>query len=188
MRQERGDETRTRIVEAGRELFSNSGYDAAGVAEICARAGVSKGAFLELLEEWRAGLNDQLEKIRQEATTFQDRLVGMARLIEPILQVSTGRLPLFLEFWRQASRDPEIREATLAPYQHYHDFFANLVRHGIDEGTLQEVDADIAGYVVLSLALGLVLQGLVNPEGADWKGVAQEGMRILSEGLHSTPS
>ena len=67
--QQRSMETRKRILDAAQSLFSQSGYDATGVAEICRAAGVSKGAFyhhfpskqaifLELLDGWLSRLDE----------------------------------------------------------------------------------------------------------------------------------
>ena len=64
--QTRSQETKNQILGAAYQLFSQSGYDATGVAEICQAAGVSKGAFyyhfpskqavfLELMDNWLAG-------------------------------------------------------------------------------------------------------------------------------------
>ncbi len=39
--QQRSEDTRARILRAALECFSRAGYDATGVAEICAAAGVS---------------------------------------------------------------------------------------------------------------------------------------------------
>ncbi|MEJ5199739.1 MAG: helix-turn-helix domain-containing protein, partial [Anaerolineae bacterium] len=69
--QHRGDETRDRILAAAAECFMRAGYDATGVAEICARAEVSKGAFyhhfpgkqavfLALVEQWLQGVDAPL--------------------------------------------------------------------------------------------------------------------------------
>ena len=44
-RQKRGEETRSRILDAAQGCFVQHGYDATGVAEICRSAGLSKGAF-----------------------------------------------------------------------------------------------------------------------------------------------
>ena len=43
--QPRGEETRTRILDAALEAFARDGYDEASVAEICRLAGVTKGGF-----------------------------------------------------------------------------------------------------------------------------------------------
>ena len=64
--QRRGEDTRAHILAAAADCFTRAGYDATGVAEICARAGVSKGAFyhhfpgkqaafMALFEQWLAG-------------------------------------------------------------------------------------------------------------------------------------
>jgi AcrR family transcriptional regulator len=190
--QRRGIETRARMLESAIECFSHTGYDATGVAEICHLAGVTKGAFyhhfpskhavfLELLEHWLGGLEGQLSSIQAGAATVPEALLRMADLAPVIFAAAKGRLPLFLEFWTQASRDPDVWQATIAPYRRFRDFFATLVQAGIDEGTLRPVDPQTSAQWFVSLAVGLLLQGLLDPEGADWGRVAQEGMRVLLE-------
>ena len=190
--QRRGIETRAKILESAIECFSRTGYDATGVAEICRLAGVTKGAFyhhfpskhavfLELLEHWLGGLEGQLSSIQAGAATVPEALLRMAALTPVIFAAAKGRLPLFLEFWTQASRDPDVWQATIAPYRRFRDFFATLVQAGIDEGTLRPVDPQTSAQWFVSLAVGLLLQGLLDPEGTDWGRVAQEGMRVLLE-------
>ncbi|MCJ7706434.1 MAG: TetR/AcrR family transcriptional regulator [Anaerolineales bacterium] len=190
--QRRGIETRARMLESAIECFSHTGYDATGVAEICHLAGVTKGAFyhhfpskhavfLELLEHWLGGLEGQLSSIQAGAATVPEALLRMADLAPVIFAAAKGRLPLYLEFWTQASRDPEVWQATIAPYRRFRDFFATLVQAGIDEGTLRPVDPQTSAQWFVSLAVGLLLQGLLDPEGTDWGRVAQEGMRVLLE-------
>ena len=52
--QQRSEETRNAIIEAAETLFTQQGYTAAGVAEICEAAGVSKGAFYHHFETKQA--------------------------------------------------------------------------------------------------------------------------------------
>jgi AcrR family transcriptional regulator len=137
--------------------------------------------FLELLEHWLGGLEGQLSSIQAGAATVPEALLRMADLAPVIFAAAMGRLPLFLEFWTQASRDPEVWQATIAPYRRFRDFFATLVQAGIDEGTLRPVDPQTSAQWFVSLAVGLLLQGLLDPEGTDWGRVAQEGMRVLLE-------
>jgi len=194
--QQRGEETRSRILEAALACFSRTGYDATGVAEICQQAGVSKGAFyhhfpskqavfLALLDGWLAGLDLPMAASRAGAGDVAGKLQAMASMIRPVFESAAGRLPMFLEFWSQAARDPAVWEATIAPYQRYRTFFAGIVEAGIADGSLRPVDPDVAAQVIVALAVGLVLQGVLDPAGADWGAVAEQGMAMLLTGLET---
>ena len=43
--------------------------------------------------------------------------------------------------------------------------------------------SQVAAQVIVSLAVGLVLQGVLDPHGADWEKTARESMQILMNGL-----
>lgn len=190
----RGEQTRERILEAAEACFARNGYDATGVAEICQQAGVTKGAFyhhfpskqtlfLELLERWLAVLDEQLAALRAEAENVPETFSMMAGMARHILEEGRGRLPMFLEFWRQAARDPAVWRRTIAPYRRYRAFFTGLIESGIAEGTLRSIDPEAVAGVLVSLAVGLMMQGLMDPEGADWGEVAEEGVRLLLSSL-----
>jgi AcrR family transcriptional regulator len=192
----RGEETRSRILEAAAECFARHGYDASGVAEICQHAGVTKGAFyhhfptkqavfLELLNQWLKVLDAQLATAQVGATTVPERFIRMADMAQHVFQMADGRLPMFLEFLIEARHDPAIWQAVIAPYRQYRAFFADIIRAGVAEGTLQPVDPEIAAQVVVSLAVGLVSQGVFDPTGADWGQVTQKGIQILLDGLET---
>ena len=191
---ERSEETRARILQAAEECIAERGYDGTGVAEICQRARLSKGAFyhhfpskqavfLELLNRWLAALDADLVRACAGAATTPQGLLRMAAVAPQVFEAGGGRLPVFLEFWTQATHDPAIWQATIEPYRRYQAFFADLVRAGVAEGSLRPVDPELAARVVLSLAIGLVLQGLLDSGGTDWGRVAQDGVRLLLEGL-----
>ncbi len=188
--QRRGEETRARILEAATECFAQHGYGGTGVAEICRRAGVTKGAFyhhfpskqalfLELLDCWLAGLDTQLEAARAGAETVPEGLMQMAGMVRQVFEAGSGQLPIFLEFLTQAAHDPAVWQATIAPYRRYQALFRDMVEAGIAEGSLCPVDPETAAQVIVSLAVGLVLQGMLDPQGADWGQVAQEGVQML---------
>jgi AcrR family transcriptional regulator len=194
--QQRAEETRERIIKVAADSFARQGYDATGVAEICEGAGVSKGAFyhhfaskqavfLELLQRWMAQLDERLESVRSEAGTVPEQLREMAGMMTFIFQSAEGQLPIFLEFWRQASRDSAVWQATMAPYRRYRDWFVKIVEAGIEEGSLRSVDADEAALALVALALGLILQGLLDPTGADWTRLPRQSMDMLLEGLET---
>jgi AcrR family transcriptional regulator len=192
--QQRSLETRASILDAARDLFAQSGYDATGVAEICSAAGVSKGAFyhhftnkqavfLALLNDWLAGLDEQLAAFRGEDLPVPMKLVRMTAMIRDVIRMASTHLPIFLEFWLRAKREPEVWQATILPYHRYQEYFAELIQEGIVEGSLRAVDPQVASRMVVALAVGLLLQGLFDPNDSDWVQVTQGSMLILMEGL-----
>lgn len=191
--QQRAEETRARILDAAEESFSRSGYDPTSVDDICARAGVTKGAFyhhfpskqavfIELLNRWLAGLDAELSRVRAESSTIPEALMQMAATAQIAIQAQRERLPMFLEFWTKAAHDPAIWEATIAPYRRYQDFFAEMIEAGIAEGTLHPIDPRAAAQALLSLAVGLVVQGMLDSP-ANWGQVMQESIQIFLKGL-----
>ena len=194
--QPRGEETRTRILDVAQEAFARYGYDATGVAEICRRAGVTKGGFyhhfpskqdvfLEMLERWLEGLDRQLQLLRSGQESVPEELLAMTEMVPAVFQEAGGRLPLFLEFLTKAAHSPVVWQATVAPFRKYHAFFAGMIRDGMAEGSLRSVDPDLASNLLLSFAVGLLAMGLLDPYGADWGPVAQEGMGMLLNGIEA---
>ncbi len=195
--QQRGEQTRERILETAAECFARSGYDATGVAEICRRAGVSKGAFyhhfttkqavfLELLDTWLGGVDAQLEAIVSEGASVPDGLRSMASFAGFVFAAAGEQLPIFLEFLAKASHDETVWQATIEPYRRYRAYFTDMVEGGIAEGSLRPVDPKVAAHVIVSMAVGMILQGLLAPGEADWGSTLQAGIQVLLEGLEKT--
>lgn len=197
--QPRGLETRARILEAARQCFSQSGFDATGVSEICAAAGVTKGAFyhhfeskqtvfLELLQQWLGDLETQLASLRGQAPSIPDALRSMAAMLPAIIETARGQIALFLEFWRQAHRDPAVWQATIEPYRRYRQFFSGMIQEGVEEGSLPSIDAEAASLWLVSLAVGLLLQAVLDPEGADCGRAAEQAVQAVLTSLRHPPS
>jgi AcrR family transcriptional regulator len=192
--QKRSEVTRTQILEAALICFSKNGFDATGVAEICEVSRVSKGAFyhhfpskqavfLCLLHDWLDGLETTLSAITNEYGTVPEAFTKMVGMTQEIFTSASGKIPMFLEFWMQARRDPIVWEATVEPYKHYQSIFANLIKRGIQEGTLQPVDPENVARIIVAFAVGLLLQGALEPDATNWTGVAGDGIQMLVKGM-----
>ncbi len=190
--QKRSESTRAGLLESAAKLFSDRGFDATSVDDICSQANVSKGAFyhhfeskqaifLSLLKSWLQTVDYGLAQLRQ--STAPQTLVSMTEILPAILATAKDQLPMFLEFWLQASRDEQVWEASIQPYQHFRDYFADIISKGMTEGSLKKADPQVAGQVILALAVGILLQALLEPQGADWEKTAKQGMEILMKGL-----
>ncbi len=107
----------------------------------------------------------------------------MLKTFPRIFETAGGHLPMILEFWLQASRDPKVWKATIAPYRRYQEYMASLIRRGIAEGSFVRTDPDVAARLVLATAMGLLLQSLMDPKGARWDQVAHESMTALLKTL-----
>lgn len=188
--QQRSIETRRRIMSAAIALFATQGYNVSGVAEICSAAGVSKGAFyhhfpskqalfVAVLEEWLADLDAEIERIRGVSGSVTESLLAMTGVMRGIFSQAEGQLPMFLEFWVQAARNPEIEALVIAPYRRYRHFFAGVIQQGIDQGEFEDVDADLTAGMLVSMAVGYILQGLVDPGGAEWGMQAQQSLEMV---------
>jgi AcrR family transcriptional regulator len=192
--QKRSEETRNRILDASIQLFSEGGFNVTSVDDICTQAGVSKGAFyhhfeskhalfIALLDGWLKNIDNAIEASRGMPVpeTFQ----RIAESCPYIFATAGGNLPMFMEFWLQASRDEEIWQASVAPYRRYHKEFTALIQRGIDDGTFVDTDAELAARMIVSMAMGLLLQSLMDPQGAKWEVVARKITNMALDSLTS---
>ncbi|HEY45218.1 MAG: hypothetical protein AMJ88_04175 [Anaerolineae bacterium SM23_ 63] len=192
--QKRSEETRARLLEAAERSFAQQGFDATGVATICQVAGVTKGAFyhhfsskqdvfMELLRRWLEGLDLQMTRLREDTASIPEELLSMTSLIQEVLQTTEDQFPIYLEFWTRAMRDPTIRQELINPFYQYKDLFSEMVSNGISEGTLKDVPPEITARLILAVALGLLIQALIDQHRDDWGQVTQECLHILLKGI-----
>lgn len=192
--EQKGQATRQRIIDAAVICFTESGYDKTGVAKLCRAAGVSKGAFyhyfpskqalfLELLNQWLAGLDAKMLAIRAQSADIPTALTQIAATMRQVFEAGRGQLPMFLAFLNQAARDRAIWHAVNAHYQRYHQVFADIIQAGIQEGSIADIDPEIAAKTLVSLGVGLVLQGTLNTGDADWGIVTEKGIQLLLKGM-----
>ena len=62
--------------------------------------------------------------------------------------------------------------------------FAGLISTGQREGSIRaDVDPQTAAWALISLAVGILLQGVVDPAAADWQAVTLHSVEMLINGM-----
>jgi hypothetical protein len=121
--------------------------------------------------------------IQGEIQDVPQAILSMAEMAGGVLRAADARLSIFLEFWVQAQRDPEVWQTAVAPYRRYQRFFASLLHKGIADGSLRQVDPELAAHTLVSLAVGLLMQALFDPHEADWSQEIQKSIQLFLDGL-----
>jgi len=179
-------------MDAAVKLFSTRGFTMASADDICEEAGISKGAFyhhfetkqalfLALLDGWLQTIDSAIEASKDKSAP--ETFMQMTEAFPYLFQTAGEGLPMFLEFWLQASRDKTIWEASIASYRRYHKYFTSLIKKGAEEGSFVEVDPDLTSRMIVATAMGLLLQSLLDPKGAKWEKVARESTDLLVNSL-----
>jgi AcrR family transcriptional regulator len=193
--QQRSEGTIQQIMAAAIQIFSRSGYEAASVADICSQANVSKGAFyhhfpskqalfLAILDQWLEGIDTQLFSYRGEHETVPQSIARMADTLGYVFTAAGGQLPMYMEFMVRASRDQAVWAAAIAPYRRFQQQFAGLLDQGKKEGSIKpDVDSQAVSWSLLSLAIGILLQGVVDPGAADWDKVTKTGVQLILDSI-----
>ncbi len=187
--------TRVQILDAARQLIIKQGYDATSVAEICKAAGISKGAFyyhfeskhqlfLTLLSEWLSSLDTSFATIQNTTDSVMEQLEKMAGASDVIFNTLENPIPTFLAFWLKAYQDPKTWQDTIEPFRHYQDGFEALLESGKKSGSLKtDVSSMDGSRILVGLAIGIILQGLIFPDDADWQEVLTRAVKVFNAGL-----
>jgi len=192
--QSRSASTRQKILSTSYTLFSHQGYEATGVALICEKAEVSKGSFYHhfpskkdvffaLVEGWVDNIQTQFAAVKEDQAPIPDQLMAMVPTMSSIF-TEADQIPMFLEFWLQAMRDPEIAQRTIKPYYAFVSFFEKMFEKGIEEGSIDPgSDAHLSMRLVIAFSLGLIMQSMIDPGHEDWKKVSQYSLETVLKGL-----
>ncbi|RSD08417.1 TetR/AcrR family transcriptional regulator [Amycolatopsis eburnea] len=117
---QRREQTRTALLDATIDCLVDLGYARTSVQEICARAGVSKGAvqhhFTAKAELMAAAVEHLTTKLRRRLAASLDELpgggTGVAAAIDLLWTGYSGTLSTAVtELWVAARTDPELRAA-----------------------------------------------------------------------------
>jgi AcrR family transcriptional regulator len=173
---EEGRETREELLGAALRVFASRGYREAGVDEIAAAAGYSKGALywhfsgkedllLTLLEERIDARTREMVALLASGPPERDMSVEASREFARRLSTQRDAVLLEREYWSLAIRDPELRARYAERQTELRGALAAALkaraRHlGTPDLTMPAEDV---ARIVMSIIGGLAVDELIEP-------------------------
>lgn len=149
----RQDARRTEIVDIAAQMFASNGYDATGMAELCAAVGMGKGALYHYI-----GSKDNLlalihERVMAEVTTdaerivarnlpARERLLALGQSQVGIIARYPDHLRVFLHEYRALSPDNAERFRTRR--RSFEKLVEATLRDGVASGEFEIADIKLA--------------------------------------------
>ncbi len=151
--QKRGIETRNRIVEAARVLFSRDGYHGTNAKEITAEAGVSVGSFYayfkdkkELFMELTHGhMKQEILAMLDQMRDLPSEKIGKKETVRHMVQVIADTHDQSPDLYRETEAlkftDPDILEFHEEINAHFNKRFINFLETFEDRLRIADVEA-----------------------------------------------
>lgn len=174
---------RRQFIDAARTLASDTGFRTLTVDDVCAQAGMSKGAFYvhyeskqslltAMLEQEIAAVTEVLDALEAGSLTALERIrVFVRTMVERA--ADPAEVQLRAELWSQGGVDGELRERIAEAVRVRRVRLANFATAGAASGELVEVPANAFGAVLVALVDGLLLHHSVDPTGFRWENIAR---------------
>jgi len=178
------DQRRGQMLHAALEVISERGFADTRIADIAERIGISPALVIyyfktkdQLLTEairhyedaWYAECTRRMGKLTTAVDRFEE-LVGMMLLPDRDPQPE-GNSQLWLDFWAQAARNPDVASTRRKSDDRWREVIASLVHAGQKAGEFADIDPVPFAVFVSVLLDGLTIQialddPVVNPVSA----------------------
>jgi AcrR family transcriptional regulator len=172
-----GREGRDELLAAALQVFARRGYTQAGVDEIAAAAGYSKGALYwhfagkeellqALIEERIDAPTRELVALLESAPPERDMSVEASREFARRLSSRRDAVLLEREYWSLAIRDPELRARYVERQTELRGALARAIEARARHLGTPEIPmpADDVARIVMSIIGGLAVDELIEPE------------------------
>jgi AcrR family transcriptional regulator len=160
------ERTRELLLESAMRLFAERGLDAPSLDDICARAGLTRGALYVHFADREALLVAVMNRVGQPILDelFGARELGFAGVVARYLAASaSGRYPLMpvggirpYQLLDACARSPVLREHYVSLVRGSTERIAEFLREGQEASALRaDIDAASTATLVVALVAGL---------------------------------
>jgi AcrR family transcriptional regulator len=194
----RHDGKRDAIRHAAYRTFLAHGYHDTSIDRICAEAGISKGSlywhyeskqaiFVDLIESWAREVMDEVYARFEAASQHQGDLVTFLRAaLKSEARRGLALVPLWLELSAIGRHDPAIQVALAKVYRRARSAIVEVLR----PVTPHQTDPQRRGLAaaVFGAFTGIIMQAMVDPQGADADELLEGFMSLIEHWLIRTGS
>jgi len=197
LRPETRVERRQSLVEAAWRCAAVRGFRDLTVDDVCAQAGVSKGAFygyfaqkqdllLALLEDDADALDRELGRIASTSATGVERL---RRFAQAMLARGddAARVQVRADLWADLLTEDAVRERLAEATRRRRELVRSWIEAGVASGELVAIPANALASILLALADGLMLHGALDPGAFRWRNIGR-AIDVLLSGIEAMPS
>jgi len=189
-KENKSKETRDNILKSASVCFSEIGYHQTDVNKICENANITKGAFyyhfsskqelfLILLEKWMEDVASHLDVAVKGSKSVLELISSIPVNFSPVFESAGKQLPVFLELYVKSILNPELKKNILKAYNKFIVFFQATIKKGIEDGSIKKIDPEDGAKILFSLCIGMIMQGLLNPEDDDWIRLTNKSLVML---------
>jgi AcrR family transcriptional regulator len=185
-------ERRQQLVDAARRCLANRSFRSLTVDDVCAEAGVSKGAFygyferkqellLALLDDEDAAMRDLMRGLQNAHLSAVDRL---QRFIKAMVERGSdpSGLQIHADLWVEVATETAVRAHWADVVRERRVVLRAWVEEGVATGELSEIPANAFAAILLALGDGLPLNAGLDPNGFRWANVGV-ALDALLEGI-----
>jgi len=176
-------ERRQQLIDAARRCVGDRGFQSLTVDDVCAEAGVSKGAFyvyfdqkqdllLALLDDEAARIEDVMQHLERSHLSGLERLRRFAREMVRLGE-DPARLQIRGDMWAEMSSSPDVRERWAAVVRERRDALRGWIEESQASGELAPIPANALAAILLALGDGLLLHAGLDPTGFRWVNVGK---------------
>ena len=193
----RSDEKARSILDAACTCLGERGYAATTIAEIAARAGVSRGLLHyyfkskeELLAQvvriGTAAYMELLEAMFAQSESADDLAEGLVGTVRAIVESDPTFVNLSMECWTLARESPLVARELEDLYSQLRDAICAGLEEAAGRGSIEPAIAlDVLASMLLAITDGLVMQFLIHPDlAADetmWTGLEMAARALLGD-------
>lgn len=190
LRDETRAERRRQFVQAAWRCAETRGYRDMTVDDVCAEAGLTKGAFYSHFESKQALLVALIDDDSATLAALAHRLdSGSLRPVEKLRRLTqamlergadSSRVQVVADLWAAINVDEEVRDALRDSVARRRAALRSWIEEAVESSEIQSIPANAFASVLLALNDGLMFHHALDASGFRWSNVSRAVDALLN--------